>query len=368
MDAVSCFEEWRANNSADQSWGLAWFLANEICKRYYASHGIVPWVIEHEGLGYYGITLNQLECKINKNESKELGRFTMSGNVENWATGSPVDHKLNTIKMCDDGVGTGTLIAESIRHFCLSPYPEKSHQYCRHKRWGDSYKLCFEIATIVALKYEGQVQIANHPFHTARNLESSDSKFGISEHPGAFIFSGPKGTLSITGDGRLLGPIGENLWEKFMVGETVESLVDFIAESVGARIRPTLYDVTQLVSYLPKLYPDESIDYGSMPSTEQNADGSYSFPHYTYSRLVKEFFEIISAECWIDPDYDPIDTGRKLAEEGNIENANVESLVTLLTYCERGEKFCDGHWNAMLKEGYIKRILHRLASLYEIRS
>jgi hypothetical protein len=35
----------------------------------------------------------------------------------------------------------------------------------------------------------------------------------------------------------------------------------------------------------------------------------------------------------------------------------------LLTYCVRGERFCDGHWDAVLRSGRITAILHRLAVL-----
>jgi hypothetical protein len=137
MDAVSSFIEWRKNNSADQSWGLAWFLANEMCKRFYASHGIVPWVIGHQGLGYYGIALNQLKCKVHNSRAEPLGRFTMGGDVENCATGSGGDHRLDTIKLCDDGASIDTLITEAINHFRFPPFPEQSHLHCRHKsqRW-----------------------------------------------------------------------------------------------------------------------------------------------------------------------------------------------------------------------------------------
>lgn len=89
MNAFSLFEHWRLVKSPDRSWGLDWFLANEICKRFYASHGIVPWVIDHEGLGYYGIMLNQLQCKVSEKSCRPFGRVTMAGDVENWRTGGP---------------------------------------------------------------------------------------------------------------------------------------------------------------------------------------------------------------------------------------------------------------------------------------
>jgi len=52
MKVTALFEHWRALKRPEQSWGLAWFLSYEICKRFHESHGIVPQVIEREGMGY----------------------------------------------------------------------------------------------------------------------------------------------------------------------------------------------------------------------------------------------------------------------------------------------------------------------------
>jgi hypothetical protein len=32
----------------------------------------------------------------------------------------------------------------------------------------------------------------------------------------------------------------------------------------------------------------------------------------------------------------------------------------MLTFCVRGERFSDGHWEEMIEKGYIRRILERL--------
>ena len=88
-----CFYEWRKENRHIKNWGLAWFLANEFCKRFYASHGIIPQVTSHEGLGYYGITLDKTRCAVHRQENEfSLGRFSILGDVENWSTGGPGDH------------------------------------------------------------------------------------------------------------------------------------------------------------------------------------------------------------------------------------------------------------------------------------
>lgn len=86
MSAATEFERWRTRSSPESDWGLAWFISNELCKRFYASHGIAPWVINHDGLGYYGISLNQRRCKASPKQVEPYGRLTIGGNVEKWVT------------------------------------------------------------------------------------------------------------------------------------------------------------------------------------------------------------------------------------------------------------------------------------------
>ena len=52
-----------------------------------------------------------------------------------------------------------------------------------------------------------------------------------------------------------------------------------------------------------------------------------------------------------------------LATEGVVETADLAQIKTMLTYCVRGERFCDGHRGAMIEEGHIRRLLTRLAAL-----
>ncbi|MDP5460059.1 hypothetical protein [Alishewanella sp. SMS8] len=104
MELPSLFEQWRTIKGPKNSWGLSWFLASQLCRRFYASHGIVPWVICHEGMGYYGISLHKLPCKVNGIDNATLGRFSIAGNVENWLTGGPGDHACNLIDQCLNGM------------------------------------------------------------------------------------------------------------------------------------------------------------------------------------------------------------------------------------------------------------------------
>lgn len=56
---ADAFTQWQEPGKS--GWGLGWYLAAELVARYHESHGLLPHVIDHEGHGYYGIELGQME-------------------------------------------------------------------------------------------------------------------------------------------------------------------------------------------------------------------------------------------------------------------------------------------------------------------
>ena len=82
-----------------------------------------------------------------------------------------------------------------------------------------------------------------------------------------------------------------------------------------------------------------------------------------YGPIVERFFRVASKECWCDYDYRPDEAGEMLENEDMIKNVDIDELKTLLTYYVRGERFCDGHWGAMIEGGHVRRLLERLAEL-----
>lgn len=235
MDAPSLFEHWRHIKNPQHSWWLAWFLSNAICKRFYSSHGIVPWVIDHEGLGYYGITINHLPCPIHSKKPEVIGRFTCNGNAENWRRGHPGDYGCKLTEHCSNGSSAEELLKSAISHFELPAFPEKSHLLCRHKRWGSSYEICFEIATIIALQHESEeIRIWNHPAHTRRQIKELDPKAKMEEHPGAFLFVSGERQVCLLGDGRLLEEPNQDLWVQYMGGTSSAILANQIVRKLDA--------------------------------------------------------------------------------------------------------------------------------------
>jgi hypothetical protein len=96
--------------------------------------------------------------------------------------------------------------------------------------------------------------------------------------------------------------------------------------------------------------------------TEQ---GSLRFPYPVYEDDVLEFFMLAGKACWSDFGYNPREAAQMLEREDFIEDCSLDEIRTMLTFCVRGERFGDGHWEQMLKSGKISRILRRLMALRE---
>ncbi|MBN1399449.1 MAG: hypothetical protein JXA74_01355, partial [Anaerolineae bacterium] len=66
---------------------------------------------------------------------------------------------------------------------------------------------------------------------------------------------------------------------------------------------------------------------------------------------------------WCDYGYDPRRAAEMLADDARVERTTLAQIVTMLTYCVRGERFGDGHWEALLEAGRVQALLRRLAAL-----
>lgn len=126
---------------------------------------------------------------------------------------------------------------------------------------------------------------------------------------------------------------------------------------------PTSKEIEALISFLPKLYAD-----GFAPIKEWNGgtkgrDGVIAMPWPEYNEIVEAFYQVASNEYWSDYDYSPEEAGRMLEDAKMTKNANLAQIKNMLTYCVRGEHFCDGHWGAMIEGGQIRRLLLRLTEI-----
>jgi len=98
---------------------------------------------------------------------------------------------------------------------------------------------------------------------------------------------------------------------------------------------------------------------------ESTDDGTITFPYPIYADDVLAFFRLAGQPCWSDYEYDPAQARNMLEGDAFIDSATLEEVKSMLTYCVRGERFCDGHWEAILKSGAVTAILRRLVVLKE---
>jgi len=122
---------------------------------------------------------------------------------------------------------------------------------------------------------------------------------------------------------------------------------------------PTLLDIEELTAYLPRLYAEGFRPILQWEGGEKLTDGSITLPYPKYNPLVEEFFRL-GGGPWIDYEYNPENAYQMLKEEQAIKTASLPQIKSMLTYCVRGERFSDGHWEEMIEKGYIRRILERL--------
>jgi len=124
---------------------------------------------------------------------------------------------------------------------------------------------------------------------------------------------------------------------------------------------PTPGEINELAAFLPKLYAEGFIPVKHWEGGKQNGERIATFPWPEYEDVVLEFFQVAANEWWCDYKYHP-GRARQMLEDGeSVKTASLPQIKTLLTYCVRGERFCDGHWAVMIERGYIRTILERLA-------
>lgn len=127
----------------------------------------------------------------------------------------------------------------------------------------------------------------------------------------------------------------------------------------------TREDIDALLEFLP-LFERPGRTFAKWSEMVKNADGSFSLPYPIYDEDVEEFFRLVGQRGWIDVAYKPEEAARMLADSEFIkQRASLEQVKTMLTYCVRGERFCDGHRESLLEGGQIVALLRRLKAIRE---
>jgi hypothetical protein len=126
----------------------------------------------------------------------------------------------------------------------------------------------------------------------------------------------------------------------------------------------TRQQIDELLRFLPLLGAPGPETEPTWQGLDQNpASGTFVMPYPVYPPAVEEFFELASHPCWTDYNYASTDAGERLRDDTAIASASLDQIKSMLTFCVRGERFCDGHWGAMVNEGRVGAILRRLQQL-----
>ncbi len=126
---------------------------------------------------------------------------------------------------------------------------------------------------------------------------------------------------------------------------------------------PTPSEIDELVAFLPRLYAKGFKPIKRWSGGAKGKDGVLTLLWPEYDPLVKKFYGLAATEWWSDYNYHPDEAGCMLEVEDFVKTASLYQIKTMLTFCVRGERFCDGHWASMIESGHIRRLLERLAEL-----
>jgi len=126
---------------------------------------------------------------------------------------------------------------------------------------------------------------------------------------------------------------------------------------------PTVADFDKLLGYLPLLYADGLKPIHRWGGGSKTDGGVFAMPCPVYEEIVVQFFEAVAGECWTDYEYISKRIGKVIRDPQRVARATLEEIKTMLTWCVRGERFCDGHWGNVIEEGYVRNVLLRLREL-----
>ncbi len=128
-------------------------------------------------------------------------------------------------------------------------------------------------------------------------------------------------------------------------------------------ILPTIAEIEELTAFMPLLYADGFVPVKAWRGGTQNDQGVMTLPYPEYDDFVIAFFSVAANECWLDYGYNPEHAWKMLQDDHFIRKATLAEIKTMLTYCVRGERFSDGHWEQMIAGGHIRKLLNRLSVL-----
>ncbi len=121
---------------------------------------------------------------------------------------------------------------------------------------------------------------------------------------------------------------------------------------------PRKEDLEEITALLPRLETEAAADGWLGGGPAPGIEGAIVAPTPNYNKIVDDLINILSKECWFDPEYEF--TARTITNNSMIEDAGIHDIRAMLTAIIRGERFCDGLILSNFENGYIQQLLQRL--------
>ena len=118
--------------------------------------------------------------------------------------------------------------------------------------------------------------------------------------------------------------------------------------------------VAELLAFLPGFERPDRQFCGDASPRPHGPQGTVAARHPIYDDDVVEFFVLIGTAPWVDPHYLSHRPDRFVSDPSLIESAGFLEVRALLNLCSRGERFCDGYWLGVLRDGVVQAALRRL--------
>jgi hypothetical protein len=119
-------------------------------------------------------------------------------------------------------------------------------------------------------------------------------------------------------------------------------------------LKPSLKNIDAILEYIPYFESSENEFYNI------NTDKSLMDPYF-YSEKTSEFIKALYENNFIQAmDWSEFNT---LENVKNIEKADIDTLIKILTAYIRADRFSSGSVANLIKEGYLLRILYRLREI-----
>lgn len=130
--------------------------------------------------------------------------------------------------------------------------------------------------------------------------------------------------------------------------------------------RITVADMDALLSFLPRFEEPGRAFVKEWTGGKKTSSGAISMPYPVYHDDVRAFFTLAGRPPWPDYGYRPAEAQARLEDDAFIAECTLTEFRSMLTLCVRGERFSDGYWEYVLKQGRITVLLRRLAEIRAI--